>query len=198
MPALGGTNYYTKCGATRRDGGSCLGAAMRGSTRCRAHGGKAPQTLAKAARTMAEVAVVQQARAYGTPRCVGPLGALEEELSRSAGIVAFLDRKLAEEADPGWLALYQSERRHYSDLAMKMLSADTESRRTVLTEQQADALEAVLSGVLRDLGVDPTTSHVRGVIARHLRTATGQPDVVDAEVISAVDDWYGEPVPRVW
>lgn len=198
MSGTGGSDHYTKCGATRRDGGSCLGAAMRGSTRCRVHGGTAPQTLAKAARSMAEVAVVNQARAYGTPRHVGPLGAVEEELSRSAGIVSFLDGKLAEEVDPGWLAVYQSERRHYSDLALKMLTLGAQERREVLTEQQVDALETVLIGVLRDCGLDPSTSHVRGVIARHLRRVTDQADVVDGDVVTPADEWFGPLVAEAW
>lgn len=197
MPA-GGISHYTKCGAKRRDGGSCLGAAMRGSTRCRVHGGKSPQTLAAADRRLTEVAVIQQARAYGTPRHVGPLGALEEELSRSAGIVAFLDGKLAEEVDPGWLAVYQSERRHYSDLAAKMLGLGADERRDVLTSQQVDTLEIVLNGVLRDCGLNPNTHHVRSTVARHLNRAAGHADVVDATVVDPTDEWFGEVVPQTW
>lgn len=42
------------CGAKTRAGGSCRRAPLRGTTRCRLHGGSSPQAQRKAAETLAE------------------------------------------------------------------------------------------------------------------------------------------------
>lgn len=179
----GGTSHMRHCGATKRDGSSCRQPAMHGQARCRMHGGSIPQSLVAAERRITELAVRSQARQYGTPRYVGPLAALDEELARSAGVVEFLDAKLADQVDPGWLVVYQQERQHYSNLAQKMAALDTEGRKATLTEQQTDELFSAINGILTDLGHNPNTDHVRQVVARNLKAVTDDPRVIDVEVV---------------
>jgi hypothetical protein len=78
-----------------------------------------------------------------------------------------------------------------------------EQQRAVLSERIIDQLELALTGILGELGHDPSSDAVRAVVARHLRrvldpTATlpdargGEPVILAAEVVS--DRRAPEPV----
>ena len=68
---MSGTEHLRACGARRKyDGGPCQQPAIRGSTRCRMHGGGAPQVRKAAAQRVTEAATLEVARQYGKPRTI--------------------------------------------------------------------------------------------------------------------------------
>jgi len=182
---VSGTEHLRACGARRKyDGGPCQQPAIRGSTRCRMHGGGAPQVRKAAAQRVTEAATLEVARQYGKPRTIDAGDALQEELHRTQGHVDWLNNQVSNHPhDPGWLAVYQSERAHLAKLSSQIITSNVAERRTVLAEQSVDALEVAMTGILADLGHDPHDGYVRVVVAKHLREAiTGAGDpTVDAD-----------------
>lgn len=170
---MSGTEHLRACGARRKyDGGPCQQPAIRGSTRCRMHGGGAPQVRKAAAQRVTEAATLEVARQYGKPRTIDAGDALQEELHRTQGHVDWLNDQVSNHPhDPGWLAVYQSERAHLAKLSSQIITSNVAERRTVLAEQSVDALEVAMTGILHDLGLDPHDGYVRGVVAKHLREA---------------------------
>lgn len=186
---MAGTDNMNFCGARRKgDGQPCRQPAMRGSTRCRMHGGSAPQVRKASQRRINEAYTLKSARRYGRPRPVTAADALEEELHRTQGHIDWLCEQVAINEDPGWMAVYQSERAHLSRLSHQIISSKADERRAVLAEQGLAALETALAGILGELGHDPKATRVRDVVARHLRSVSPlKPELptgtVDAEVI---------------
>lgn len=189
-------DHMEKCGARRRDGGICLQPRIRGGNRCRIHGGGAPQVRANATNVVAIAAVAEAARRYGKPRRVSPLEALEEELARSQGHVDWLGEIVAQNHDPLWLSVYNAERDHLSKIAHQMMMAGTDERRVAIAEKAVDQLEAALTGIIKDLGFDPNTEHVRKVIGRHLSlVATNSPTPAAEEDSTIIDAELGDESP---
>jgi hypothetical protein len=152
----------------------------------------------RAAERVVEARAVELARQYGAPREIAPLEALTEELARTQGHVDWLAAQLDHRNDPQWLGVYQAERAHLARLAQAMtpLLEKAEQQRAVLSERTIDQLEIALTGILGELGHDPSSDAVRAVVARHLRrvldpTATsssefgGDPGILDREVEDA-------------
>ncbi|MCZ2857823.1 major capsid protein [Blastococcus sp. VKM Ac-2987] len=163
-------DHMRLCGARRRDGGNCTQPAMRGQERCRMHGGSAPMARTKAVERIAEAQAVGLANRLGIPRSISAVDALQEELNRTQGRIDWLESELAQRPNDGAvLAVYTAERGHLRQLAGGMVSSKTDERRSMLNEQTVDALEAAITGIVRDLGHDPHTTRVRDVVARHLR-----------------------------
>ncbi|MGY1724749.1 HGGxSTG domain-containing protein [Blastococcus sp. SYSU DS0533] len=185
------------CGATRRDGGSCRQPIVRGATRCRIHGGSAPQVRRKALEVRAQAIITKDARHYGQPRNISALDALTEELHRTQGHVDWLAQQIAAHPqDPSLLAVYTAERAHLAKLADAMVRNKLDERQAVAGERMVDSLELALTCILRDLGHDPGSAYVRKIVARHLRRITGSDEpeakAIDGEVLS--DSALPEPV----
>ena len=198
-------DHMRLCGARRRDGGPCRQPPIRGAATCRLHGGSAPQVRRRAAERVVEVGVVELARQYGVPRDVLPMQALTEELARTQGHVDWLAAQLDHRNDPQWLGIYQAERAHLARLAQVMapLLEKAEQQRAVLSERIIDQLQLALTGILGELGHDPSSDAVRAVVARRLRrvldpTATlsaardGEP--IHSDAVAASDCCTAEPV----
>lgn len=170
---MGGTDNMRFCTAHRKcDGGPCTQPAMRGQNVCRLHGGGAKQNREAAASRIAEAATVETVRRFAQPRPVRPMDAMDEELARCQGWVDFLETRIRDRPDEmAWVGVYQAERAQLAKLAHQMILARTDERQTVLAEREVSALEEALAGMLRELGHDPNTSYVRGIVARHLRAA---------------------------
>ena len=169
---MSGTDHLRPCGAKTRKGRPCRGAAIRGSSRCRMHGGSAPQVRKAAARRIVEGKTIEAAKRYGVPRQITAADALQGELNRTQGHVDWVSEQVAANPyDPGLLSVYQSERAHLARLSHQIISSRSDERRTVLAERSIDSLEVAMTGILRELGADPDSSYVRGVVARHLREA---------------------------
>ena len=190
-------DHMRLCGARRRDGGPCRQPPIRGAATCRLHGGSAPQVRRRAAERVVEARAVELARQYGVPRDVLPMQALTEELARTQGHVDWLAAQLDHRNDPQRLGGYQDERAHLARLAQAMAPPPdkAEQPRAALTEAALDQLQLALTGILGELGHDPSSDAVRAVVARHLRrvldpTATlpaargGEPVILDAKVVS--------------
>jgi hypothetical protein len=105
--------------------------AIRGTNRCRIHGGSAPQVRRKAAEVVAEASIMEVARHYGMPRDVSPIDALTEELHRTQGHVDWLAREVAARPqDPSLLAVYTAERGHLTKPAGSMVAGKLDEQRS--------------------------------------------------------------------
>lgn len=182
------------CGAKRKQGGGTCkheagwGTDHPGHGKCKLHGGATPNHRRAAQREIAAEAVAT----YGLPREVAPHQALEEELWRAAGHVAFLAAEVASlddaeltapvgvagESEDGvrhhprfephvLVRLYQSERRHLAEIAKTCIAVGLEERRVQVAERQGELLAKVIRGVLSDLGV-ADRPEVPKVVRRHL------------------------------
>lgn len=189
-----------QCGANARSSGKpCTQPVVAGATRCRFHGGSAPQVKAAAERRLQEARAVQAVAAFGLPREVDPRDALLEEVYRTAGAVDWLHRQVqalqpddviwgkAEEVEkeagefPGkdtthkaavhvWVELWQKERLHLVRVCKEAISAGIEERKVRLAEQQGAMLAGVIKAILGDLDLSPEQqTKVATVVPMRLR-----------------------------
>ena len=167
-------DHMPLCGATRRDGGLCRQPRMKGTTRCRIHGGSAPQVRRKAKELVAQSIIERDARHYGQPRNISAIDALTEELHRTQGHVDWLSQQVAARPqEANLLAVYAAERGHLAKLAGQMVSGKLDEQRAILDETAIEKLELALTGIIRDLGHDPSDAYVRQVVGRRLRAVAG-------------------------
>ena len=137
------------------------------------HGSASKKAKEAGKRRVQQVRAEQAVAAYGLPREIDPAAALLEEVHRTAGHVAWLAAKVAEqqeddlvwglveEADktatetPGrdilhaarpsvWLDLYQRERKHLVQVSKTALDAGINERLVHLAEQQGNMLAEVI------------------------------------------------------
>lgn len=145
---------------------------------------------------IAEGKVIEGAKKYGRPRRITASDALQEELERTAGHIDWVGTEVGKHPfDPGLLSVYQSERAHLARLSHQIITTRSDERRSVLTEQSVDRLEVAMTAILSELGSDPNSDYVRGVVARHLRDALTE--AVEADVVVDGDDpdLMGENLP---
>jgi hypothetical protein len=132
---------------------------MKGASRCRIHGGSAPQVQRKAKELIAQSIIEREARHYGQPRNISAIDALTEELHRTQGHIDWLSAQVASRPqDANLLAVYAAERAHLAKLAGSMVSAKLDEQRSLLTEKAVEQLGLAITGILRDLGHDPSTN----------------------------------------
>lgn len=192
-----------KCGANARSSGKpCSQPVVAGATRCRFHGGAAPQVKAAAERRLTEQALTEAVKTYGLALDVSPTDALLDEVKWTAGHVAWLRARVQEfeEATLSWgirsvvdreggefpgvdtteaaappvlLDLYQRERKHLLDVCRVAIAAGIEERRVRLAESQGALLADVIQRILGDLDLTPAqTAKVSEVVPRHLRAVS--------------------------
>jgi hypothetical protein len=151
-------NYRARprCGARRRDGGTCRNGAGAGTDHpgtgsCAHHTGNTPNGRRHAQRIQAE----EEAARWGLPVATTATDALSAELARTYGRTVFLAAKVGTLDEAGlrtsvWPAIERWERRHLADLARGMVALDLDSRQVRLLElfgtRLADALDAALAG----------------------------------------------------
>jgi hypothetical protein len=185
-------DHMKLCGATRRDGGTCRQPAMRGQARCYKHGGKAPNSLAKAQETLVQTAALEAARRFGLPRNISPLDALAEELHRTQGHVDWLAEQVASHGDvnPAVLAVYQAERAHLMRITQQAISVGLDERRIKVSEMALEAMQTAILATLDDFGIETDQSYVREALARRLEQTltrragrSKRDDVIGAHVI---------------
>jgi hypothetical protein len=181
-----------RCGArTRNAGKPCAQPPVPGATRCRFHGGAAPQVKAAAERRLQEAEAQRAVATFGLPREIDPRDALLEEVYRTAGAVDWLWTKvrelepeaavwgLVERTDDGekhkavpniWYDLWARERRHLTEVCRVALQAGVEERKVRLAEQQGALLAGVIQAILGDLNLTAEQQRlVPEVVPRHLR-----------------------------
>jgi hypothetical protein len=85
------------CDRENQRGGPCPNDAVPGDSRCGFHGGREESRFARKRRTLAKRhAEGYVERKFGDPRWIDPGYALLEEVARSAGHVAFLEKRVNE------------------------------------------------------------------------------------------------------
>jgi hypothetical protein len=177
-----------------RKGEPCKGSPMRGQEVCSAHGGRAPQAKTAGERRLARERILELAVTLGEPvDDVDPGDLVAEQIAHRAGHVRWLRKRVqaidpdalvwgvtrkkrgghdygvTKEARPNiWLELYFEASAALERLCLDAIRAGLEERRVRLAERQAEVLEQLLDGILRDLGQDPDDPHVAGTVARHL------------------------------
>lgn len=181
-----------QCTATsQRSGKRCEKTPMKGQTICASHGGKAKQNLAAAERRQQEQEARKAVVTYGLSQEIEPHKALLEELYRTRGHVCWLEQWIQDSNDidlhqtvgggefsqprqvPSvWLELYQSERKHYAQLAIACIRAGIEERRIKLAEDQGALLARVINGILVDLGVADNPDAPK-IVRKHLQLVAG-------------------------
>lgn len=186
-----------QCRAKTRNGGTCKQPAGHGTThvgvgRCKLHGGASPQAerggRAELERRRAAIAV----STYGLPRDVSPHQALEEELHRTAGHVAWLSLVVqdlekedlwqrvgggeysdAEAKASIWVKLYAEERAHLTRVAKTCADVGIDERRVRVLEQAGEQLAQVVRGIVVALGHDLADPAVERVVRAQLATVDG-------------------------
>src|SRR4051812_44746861 len=157
----------TRCSAHRRDGGACRQPAIRGTTVCRMHGGAAFQVREAAADRVVEASIVTEANRYTTPLPTTAREALQAELDRTNGAIAYLARTIERfpSPPPEWLAVLVTERQHLAKLADRMVTHQSrvEDVQAEVRGLLLDQLQMALIGILTDLGHDPDSDVVREI-----------------------------------
>lgn len=144
---------------------------------CHKHGGSAPQVRSAAdkrleARRIALEAAELTGRA-GTD--VHPIEHVMDELTRSAALTLVLERHLEGTelvspfgASPLW-DMFERERDRRARLAKLAMDAGVDERRVRLAEHQGQMVFTAINGLLTEIGLDPSNTEVRKMVARHLR-----------------------------
>lgn len=178
------------CGAKKRKTeGLCTRPAGWGTDHvgyghCKLHGGCTPTQVKGARREMA----AEAAAMFGLPREIDPADALLEEVWRTAGHVAWLQRKIADfsedddlkqldmsgkfEKPAVWVELYQAERAHLARVCREAIAVGVEERITRVAERLGDLLAATFRAFIADpeLALSPTQHEVALRVAdRQLR-----------------------------
>lgn len=170
------------CDATKQNGRPCRrragdGTSHPGYGNCASHFGATPAHVRAAALAIGEEIKVT----YGLPIEVDPHVALLEELARTNGHVAWLGHLVSKidqddvtylnavgvEDTSAIVKLYQSERAHLVKTAKTAIDAGVQEREISLAEAQAQAVVAVITGTLIELG-QQITPEVQGIIRRQL------------------------------
>jgi hypothetical protein len=167
------------CSARRTDGTPCGNHPVRGGAVCWKHGGNARQVRAAANRRLIDEEARNAVVTYGLPIDIDPADALLEEVCRTAGHVAWLERQVralspdqlvwgkAEEVEKGasefpgtdttqkaapnvWVVLYRDERQHLVAVCKAAIAADIDERRVRLAERQGALLAEVIRSLLED------------------------------------------------
>jgi hypothetical protein len=198
-----------KCGGNKKDGSKCTQAAGFGTDhpgygKCKFHLGQTPAVRTAAAREMAQELMAF----YGQPIDTNPIDALLEEVSRTAGHVAWLGKRISqfnvplelEELDPetkaskvvtaamppeieGWLRIYLSERAHLVRTAKAALDAGVNERLVQIAEHQGAKLADAIETILAALNLTAAQQRlVPAVVPSVLRQLSSLPAVVEGQV----------------
>src|SRR6266568_2734257 len=171
-----------QCGAKTRKGTPCPTPPVRGTTRCRMHGGSIPAVRRAAAWRLAEAAARQTLADQHVELIDDPLAAFQKLASEAvafqeftAGHVAQLREQLTgyDKDDQEYMRAVVGLYERAIDQAGKFLHAwvrlNMDERLVAVTERHADLIVQVITATLRDLGVDPDEEATRSVLGRHLR-----------------------------
>lgn len=167
------------CGAKARHGGPCQGLAVRGSDRCRMHGGN---TAKARERALTQAAQREVTKLKLTP-VADPLTAMSEI---AAEVIAFKDilaglrdnvlasgdiryQSGAGEQLRAEVAVYVQALLMCEKFLSSMGKLDVDERLARVQEAQVDLLSAALTAALTDLGLQDRIPEARGAVARHLR-----------------------------
>jgi len=144
----------------------CNARPKAGHKACRRHGGNTPQAAAKAERVLAAQAAEVEVARLGLDRRVPPGQALLEEVWRTAGRVAWLERKVAENGEDGlfvstafgpqqnaWDTLLTQERRHLVVASSAAIKGGAIEAQVEIARSLGERVGAWLDAVTADLGL---------------------------------------------
>lgn len=171
-----------------------------GFGRCHKHMGNTPAVARSGFR--------QMAASMGDPIYTDPAQALEDEIARSAGHVAWLERKVAEFAFPqgdavidedgvtppapdpeegmspnqrSWYLIYVAERRHLVEVSALALKAGLAKRSIELAERQGQMMANAVQMILDRLNLtDAQVLMVPDVVPDVLRQIARQPRAIES------------------
>lgn len=187
-----------------RAGGYCELRPMTGQTRCRSHGGRAPQNMKAAERREALAEAEAAAVTFGLPVKVDPIDALLGELWRTQGAVQWLERQIrAIEPDAltwgltevaevhasqftgtnrtesarihGLMALYQTERQHLTLVSEKCVKVGIAAKEQQRMEMLGGLLLDRMSVLAAAAGLDPASVAVAELISTVLTSGAPPP-----------------------
>ena len=194
-----------KCGAKKDDYSICGLAAGWGTDHpgygpCKYHLGSTPMGRKAGAEEMAEELMVF----YGSPVDTNPIEALLDEVSRTAGHVAWLAQRIAQfdvpinltEVDEhgkpqvkvaglppeveGWLRVYMSERGQLVRVSKAALDAGVNERLVRIAEYQGEKLADAVETILKRLGLTAAQQAlVPTVVPNVLRQLTSGAPIVE-------------------
>lgn len=158
-----------------------MGTQHPGMGPCKFHGGSNPNNERHYARKQLDL----ELGVYGSPIATDPHTAVMDEIHRSAGIVAWLDKKLKEVAElegdesltqltaagrkaSVWVAMYQEERDRLVNHCKAAVSMGVAERNVRLAEEQGRMIAMVIQGFLndRDLNLTPQQMHLAPKLIR--------------------------------
>lgn len=191
-----------RCGGRKKDGNTCTLVAGYGTNhvgygKCKHHLGSTPAVRTAAAKEMA----TELMTFYGSPIDTNPIEALLDEVSRTAGHVDWLAKRIAqfnvpltlEQIDPetkastvmtagippeveGWLRIYLSERQQLVRTAKAALDAGVNERLVQIAEHQgaklADAVETILLALKLNAAQQALVPQVVPSVLRQLTAGT--------------------------
>lgn len=174
---LCGSKLSGKDGVCKQPAG--YGTDHEGYGRCKHHAGNTPAGKISGARA----AVIGMAKVYGTPRDIDPYDALLEEVQRSAGIVTWMDGKIAEMQDTDlieltkeghkpavWVDIHRMERAHLARCCKMAIDAGIAERTVRLAEDQGRLLAAAVQEIVASLPLSASARQkAPAIIARVLR-----------------------------
>jgi hypothetical protein len=141
------------------------------------HGGAALHVREAAADRVVEASIVEETARYATPLPTTAREALQAELDRTNGAIAYLARTIERFPEPPqeWLGILAAERAHLARIADKMVGHQNrvEDVEADIRARFIDQLEVAMRGILTDLGHSPDDEVVRGTVALHMRRAAG-------------------------
>jgi hypothetical protein len=185
-----------RCTATNKESGErCRRKHITGGKVCRSHGGNAKQNRAAAGQRTADKKARALVATYGLPIDIAPDQAILDEVHRTAGHVAWLERQVhaltegelvwgitrvkeggedrgtTEEAVPNaLLRLYNEERDRLVRVCTAALKAGIEERRVKLAERDGALIAEVIRAILDDLKLTSKQwALVSTVVPQHLR-----------------------------
>lgn len=199
-----------KCGAQKQDGSRCgLAAGWNtdhvGYGPCAHHMGSTPAGRKAAGYEMGEELMAF----YGSPIETSPIEALLDEVSRTAGHVAWLGQRIAqfdvpltEEVDDntgkvkvirpagmppeveGWIRIYQSERTQLIKASKMALDAGVNERLVQIAEHQGAKLADAVETILLRLNLSAAQQAlVPQVVPNVLRQLMAGPGYIEGEIV---------------
>jgi hypothetical protein len=150
------------------------GTSHLGTGKCAFHGGNAPSHLIRAEKDRKKLEIEAAAREVarlGLPVDVDPQEALLQEVHRSAGAVAYLQRIVSsldddnltqEDSLPGggsrtvpsvWLEMYDTERKLLVAASTAAIKCGVAERQVRIAERQGELIAGAVRTILQELGV---------------------------------------------
>lgn len=199
------SQLHPGCAAHNKQGKPCGRAPRTGLTVCPAHGGLAPQVIAKANERRQRQILEEAVTTYGLPREIDPGAALLEEVHRTAGHVAWLKEQVGnleveqltwghtsdqftnsnieqgtesryEAAIPVLMDLYLKERKHLVEVCKTALAAGVEERKVRIAEEQGQLVAHAINQILDGLNLTPDQqAQVPTLVPRILRAISQDP-----------------------